>query len=617
MVKSTLDPETRLLYGDSLKAPIGYEFDGGVATTFSMDFETALAVPVSLAFFSCRSREDVLNDPVALLESAERTAEKLVVYVDAGQIRAEKGQGSRLSSLLEKAVVEVKAPNAGSFHPKLWALRFKSLGGTSPTLMRLLILSRNLTRDRSWDAALSLDGKMGTRPVASNRPLHDLLTALPGMAVGQMSEARRGMTLAMADDLRYVDWELPYDCEEMDFHVNGVGSHGWKPSRSKRIAVVSPFVEAQALEHLVSLADHAPKLISRPDQLVCLPAETLSKFHQVSVLDEMAETEDGEETHPNEHQGLHAKLFIQEHGRRTSLTLGSGNATNAALLSGRRTTSNVEVFATLHGLRSKLGGIDDILGEKGFGRMTRSFEPDEVEPTDPADVSADHRLLEARRALARGSLSLRCEAEGDDDTKRWRLWLIPPNVGIPLEKLGRVRAWPITLGEGHAREVLDGIRNGSPVDLGAMALVDLTRFLALEITDDATGHTELFSTGLTVDGLPEERDLAILYWVIDSRQKFMTYLRLLLASFAEQPLPPRFTPNGKGSGAWGAGADDEPMLEDLVRALCTGDGRLAAVDRLVSRLEASKEAGTEDRIPPHFKELWQVFRTVLEASDAR
>lgn len=45
--RPTLDPETRVLYGDSLQPPPGYVFDAAVATTFSLDFETALAAPVS------------------------------------------------------------------------------------------------------------------------------------------------------------------------------------------------------------------------------------------------------------------------------------------------------------------------------------------------------------------------------------------------------------------------------------------------------------------------------------------------------------------------------------------------------------------------------------------
>ena len=59
--------------------------------------------------------------------------------------------------------------------------------------LRLLVLSRNLTTDRSWDVCLRLDGVAGTRPVAGNRPLFDLVqhslrlvtTPRPGLLEGR------------------------------------------------------------------------------------------------------------------------------------------------------------------------------------------------------------------------------------------------------------------------------------------------------------------------------------------------------------------------------------------------------------------------------------------------
>jgi hypothetical protein len=617
VARATLDPETRLLYGESLQAPPGYRFDAGVATTFSMDFETALAVPVSLALFAAGNRDEVLSHPIALLEGTERIAGKLAVFVDAGQIQAGAGLGNRLCSLLEQTIIEVEAPGGGSFHPKLWALRFRPIGGDGPTLTRLLVLSRNLTRDRSWDAVLRLDGERTRSPKGSNRPLYDLVAALPDMAVGDVDDDRRALVGAIAEDLRHTEWEMPEGCDEVAFAVNGVGRHHWKPEWSRRIGIVSPFCDGAALDYLADHAEEAPVLISRPDQLACVMDETLDAFDRVAVLDEQAETEDGEEPRAGEQQGLHAKIYVQEQGWRTRLTLGSGNATSAALLAARgRITANVEMFATLTGMRSKLGGIDDILGETGFGRLTRTFERGEVDRPDPADVAAERALLEARRALARGGLRLRCEEVENVDDPRWRLLLIPPEGGLSLERLGRVRVWPITLGEGHHRLALDAIRVGSPLDLGDVALVDLTRFLAIEITEAETGRTETFSTGLPVDGLPAERDGAILRWVISSRETFLRYLRLLLAELGD-PFGAALVAQDKArGGGWRAGSDDQPLLEDLVRAHCAGDGRLDAVERFVRRLEASGATG-EKGVPDDFLALWRVFRTALETTDAR
>ena len=70
--RRSLDPEERTLYGANLQPPAGSVFDAAIATTFTLDFETALAVPVSLALFAAESRDEILTHPLALLEGAER-----------------------------------------------------------------------------------------------------------------------------------------------------------------------------------------------------------------------------------------------------------------------------------------------------------------------------------------------------------------------------------------------------------------------------------------------------------------------------------------------------------------------------------------------------------------
>ncbi len=87
--RRSLDPEQRVLYGASLQPPPGYVFDAAVATTFSLDFETALAAPVSLALFAAENREDIISNPLALLEGAERIAGRLLIFTDAGHIQAD------------------------------------------------------------------------------------------------------------------------------------------------------------------------------------------------------------------------------------------------------------------------------------------------------------------------------------------------------------------------------------------------------------------------------------------------------------------------------------------------------------------------------------------------
>lgn len=294
----------------------------------------------------------------------------------------------------------------------------------------------------------------------------------------------------------------------------------------------------------------------------------------------MAATEDGEEEDAAALQGLHAKAFIAERGWDTAITVGSGNATRPALLTG----SNVEIFTTLTGKRSRVGSVEEILGDKGFGRLTRPFVRDETGAADAAQRAAEARLDQARREICQSGITLRCErAEPNTDgAPDWRVWLAPSKP-LSLAGIGVLQVWPITRGEGHARDVLGPLRQGQPVNLGAMQLVDLTRFLACHLADARENVSILFSTGLMIEGLPAERHAAILRWVIDSKDAFFRYLRLLLSElgdpFAAAALAAQ---NESGQGTWRAADDDAPILEEMVRVFCRGGDQLRAIERLIA-----------------------------------
>jgi len=611
--KRSLDPENRVLYGDSLQPPAGYAFDAAVATTFSFDFETALTVPVSLALFAAENRDEILLQPLALLEGAERIAGRLVIFTDADHILGQSQAQSRLCSLLEKMIVEVGAPGKGAFHPKMWALRFNPLKAEDPVRLRLLVMSRNLTRDRSWDISLCLDGVIGSRPRSANRPLVDFVKALPNLANAGISDGAREMTLQIAENLRFADWEVPYPFESVTFAVNGLGGKAWRPAPCAKLGVISPFCDDAALGMLAELpAAERPVIIGRSDQLAVISQEILDRFECVAVLDEMATNEDGEEVPAETLQGLHAKAFISEVGRKTIITIGSGNATRPALLSG----ANVELFATLSGKRSDVGSVSEIMGSDGFGRLTRPFVSGEIAPVDPETRAAEACLRDARRSLCRDSLRLRCdriEADQASDAL-WRVWLEPVKE-LPLLGVGALAVWPITRGEDHSRDILDAVRQGTPVDLGTMPLIDLTRFFGCRLSDVTEKASALFSIGLVIEGLPTERHAAILRWVIGSRDAFFRYLRLLLSEVGDPFGAAVATRNAAGHGKWGASVDDAPLLEEMVRAFCRGGERLQSIERLVGRLESDDGSG-KNPIPEDFRILWESFRTALKNEGA-
>jgi hypothetical protein len=173
-----LEPNNRSLLTNLLTPPPGMVFDQGLATTFTLDPVTLLGVPLHLTWLASQQDSSILTNTIQLLESLQRVSKRLTVFADRGRMHVP-AQANALFALLEDAIIEVRAPRGGCFHPKIWLLRFVDADGA--VLLRLGVLSRNLTSDRSWDLSLVLEGTPKRSYVAANREFgHQGLAGLGG-----------------------------------------------------------------------------------------------------------------------------------------------------------------------------------------------------------------------------------------------------------------------------------------------------------------------------------------------------------------------------------------------------------------------------------------------------
>ena len=177
-----LEPEDRSLLFDALRPPPGYQLDVAVGTTYSLDLLALATVPVAFTLFDIRDRDrEDGESPLALVEALRRSADRLALFCQEDRISVPE-EYRPFFAYLEESVVPVRPPARGSFHPKVWALRFTSQD--EPVRYRLLVMTRNLTFDRSWDTMLALDGELVKRKnaFAANHPLGDFFQSLPGSA---------------------------------------------------------------------------------------------------------------------------------------------------------------------------------------------------------------------------------------------------------------------------------------------------------------------------------------------------------------------------------------------------------------------------------------------------
>ena len=603
-----LNPNSRSLYTSALTPPPGLVFDEAIATTFSMDPALLLEAPVYLALMAADGQTD--PDPLSVLEAIRRYSKRITVYVQRGRIQVPQiAKPNPLFGFLEEMVVEVTAPGGGVFHPKVWAIRFVSPDQSS-SMYRLVVLTRNMTTDQSWDLSLQLEGTIEGRKSRLNKPLAHFFKLLPDLATRQIETSRVEQALRFAMELHRVQWELPDGFDELSFYLPGLKGFVWEPPMANRMAVISPFCSDEVLRALAKKTKAVDALISRPESLSALKKDTLALFSQCLHLDEAAETEDGEEDDTTEQPlaaGLHAKVYLFEtrhYSDYTHVVMGSANATNAAL----NASKNIEILVELIGRKNKVGGIDELLGADGLGEYLIDFDTTKDAEIDATRQEAEKSVELARSRLSEIAFSIKCSLGSKDGM--WALVLIGQ---IPsLEGIVSASAWPITVTRDFAVNILDSDAHGV-IRLGEFSASSVTGLIAFELKTNHPDVTARFVLNLPVTGVPEERKSAILQTVISNQDGFLRYLLLLLGDDRLFLLDPG---SGSGFAKWLArltAGEDIPLLEELTRTYSRHPDRLVEVSGLVRDLSQGDQ---NTIIPEDFLNLWKVFESAIWGRDA-
>ena len=202
----------RIDYGEQLIPPDGYELVQAIGTTYSLDLEALMVLPVALFYAQTLdgNPEELRYD---MLDAITRAADKITVYCQKGQIKVPQ-KYHHLMAYWEKGIEEViMADHVRSFHPKVWVIRYECKG--QPPLYRVLVTSRNLTYARDWDVAFSTDGKVSDKDQASNKPLIHFLQYLS-------SQSNRQISSTFYQDLSKVRFDIPDKFEDLKFMPIGI-----------------------------------------------------------------------------------------------------------------------------------------------------------------------------------------------------------------------------------------------------------------------------------------------------------------------------------------------------------------------------------------------------------
>ena len=602
-----LSPDTRTVAFDLLRPPPGHRLDLAVLTTYTLDLEALLALPLGVLAHAEGGMEDMLADPLLLTQALREAGDRIHVFVDKAGI-AIPGKKRRLYAMLESSVHPVRAPDGGAFHPKVWVARF--MADNESPLLRVAILSRNLTFDRSWDIALASEASPMPRQRAKpSRPLSDLLRELPNLTTEELEPRVAKQMKALAEEAGRARFPSPEGFEDpVEFHVLGLSrrQRPWCPlTGGSRVLAIAPFVNRTALDALLNGTNEGEHmLVSRQEELDKLPDAALEAWGRIFVLSDVAEEEpeDGAGARPT---GLHAKMIAVEHGCDVTWYVGSANLTAAAF-----TGRNVEMMAAVTGrggrrTGSRGNGIDRFL-ESGFENLCTPYRRSDREPEDDDVVQARRRIEEARDALTAAKLTVTCSPAGESWT-----WTLQQDAsdGRPQLK-GRIMpggveavAWPISVSEDQGR----------PLDLPSswtLPLVRLTAFAAFRLRVPVRGVDDVRMTlRLPANGMPEDRIHQVLRTLIDSPERFLRFLRALLGGLDGMVDWAKDGIDGSEGGAWGEGFAGETLLEDMVRAAARDPERLKPVRRLIDDLRKTEEG--RKIVPDDLFAVWSAVEETL------
>lgn len=606
-----LAPHNRHLLLDMIRPPAGYRFDSGIGTTFTLDLFTLLAVPLSLVIYDRDSLDDALRDPITLLDSLRQTADRLAIFCQAGYIHAP-AHSSHLFHHLEKMVVQVQAPFGGVFHPKVWILRYTS--ENSLPIYRLLNLSRNLTTDRSWDIALRLDGQ-SNESENLNKPLVDFISALPSIATQSEPVHIQSLIDEMAKAVSNVVFEPPVGFKK-HFSFRPIGLAGYRgyplSNDFDRVMVVSPFLTNNFINNISSQGNNHV-LVSRQDSLDSLPADSLERFENIYILDQMAEpdSDDSEsELLPSDEQlsGLHAKLIIGEKGNQATWLVGSANATDAAF------NSNVEFTVLLDGERQAIG-IETVLGNEGKGEVFRDLlskysPPESTDEKDAHEHQAEKIANDVRCWLVRSRLSILVKPVTESTFD-----LIIESNQSDKSPAGKyeISCFPVTLGRDYSQEI-SAVSTKLNCRFANVSFSALTSFMVFNVAAyHGKGKFSIaFILNLPISGLPSNRADVLLAEIIANPRQFLRYLRLLLADEGWQLAPNEIMMANNGA-SWQFSAssttwdEDMPLLEDLVRALSRSpEQKIERISNLIAQLKLTPQG--QALIPSEFDSLWNILQ---------
>ena len=591
--------EDRLNYGQLLMPPVGYTLVKAVGTTFSLDLETLMSVCIALGIQESTD-SSLSNNPFAVLKSLQGLSDKLLVFCEAGQIAAMPADKSPLMLLLDRMIVpvklkEVKGKGFPSFHPKTWTLQYEDTEGNQ--LFRFIVLSRNLTFDRSWDVAVSLDGKPVAKEQKASSPIVDFMEFLKYFTLEgiSMKTEKRRILNAFIQELPYVQFSLE-DKRFLDYEIIplGIGNMDidddplmWDSFHD--LLIISPFLSSgvmRSFDQRRLLKDTRRHLITRSTELYKI-AGALDTFHVFAMKDTVVEGEElvsDEDTAIVQQQDIHAKMYLVTKGSSSSLYLGSMNASENGL------HRNVEMMLKLSAYRYYLN-MDSMEADL-FGPDPKWNPFEEVDLTNVDTEAPEKEEKDDLERVIKSIARLRAKAVAVPDGDRYKVTVSfsAPRGGFPVAEIAPARTV-------RAQQIAE------EVCFEGLSALELTELYRVSIKGETDSITRMI---LIPTEMPLNRDDMVVRSILKDKRAFVDYLAFILGDdYVLSAMEMDASLSGNLSSRLSAEEGLPAIYEKMLKTAYTDPDRLKEIRLIMERISDT------DIIPDEFVKMYEVFTKTL------
>ena len=622
--------KNRLDYGEILSPPNNYELSFAIGTTYSLDLDALVGAAISLGL-SEETDTNLKNNPIFLLEALRTTGDKVILFCEGGQIHLP-NKPNPLYILLEEMVFQVNTSKKiknryASFHPKFWLLKY--INEDNDVFYRVVVLSRNLTFDRSWDISFTMDGFIHKEKTEKNNPIIDFLEYLKDFS---KNSEKTSKISEIIEDLPFVHFELnSREFDDFDFIPNGIGDYSIKKhplftDPFDELLIMSPFLSKTLIKDFNErIYENNPSLLfTRAMSLNGFSEEDCDNFEVYILKDQIIDGEssfsedfdddfsDESDKGSNEESGkgfgemskgeiieqdIHAKMFMAKHDEFTDLYLGSLNATDNALY------GNIEFMVKLKAKSNKLNlrllseGLFD--GEKGgpnspFQLVKFDKSSDLESDSENNDLSLVVKTINRLNPKA-------CVAFNENSYC----------LGLCFNCYKERNIQGFNDYEIEFRPLLSNKKSkfSRKICFNDLDKIQLSEFFVVSVTKKTEDEEQSIERVIKVPtiGLPEDRENDVISSVIKDDEAFIRYVAFLLGDDYIERLMEQEESFGLDSSNQTFKIQLPALYEKMLKASVHAPEKFDELEFLIETLSADEEV-----IPEGFEELFNTFKQVVD-----